>query len=104
MQDEWPDGWEFESALFQWEASHQLMVLAALPEKASDDIDAAVPLKGGFGSVRVRVRIGTSTWSTSVFPDSKRGCYIVPVKAEVRRREGVDLGDTVRIRIELLDG
>lgn len=104
MRDEWPDGWEFDSVLFRWEASHQNMVLAALPEKASDDIDAAVPLKGGFGSVRVRVRIGTSTWSTSVFPDSKRGCYIVPVKAEVRRREGVDLGDTVHIRIELLDG
>ncbi len=95
--------WDFDSELYRWEAAQALWVFAALPEQASDEIDAGVPFKGGFGSVRVRVRIGTSAWSTSVFPDTARGCYTVPIKADVRRREGIELGDTVRVHIELAD-
>ncbi len=95
--------WAFDSVLYRWEAAQALYLFASVPEKASDDIDAAVPFKGGFGSVRVRVRIGGSTWTTSVFPDTERGCYFLPVKAAVRKAEGVDIGDTVRIHLEVLE-
>lgn len=55
----------------------------------------------GFGSVRVEASIAGVTWRTSVFPQ-KSGGYILPVKAEVRRRAGVSAGDTVTIGLELL--
>ena len=95
--------WEFDSTLFRWEASKALMILASVPEQASDEIDAYSPMKGGFGSVRVRVTIGGSSWLTSVFPDTTRGCYIVPIKKSVRVAEGVDLGEVAHIRLELAD-
>lgn len=53
----------------------------------------------GFGSVRVRATIGATTWSTSVFPDAASGCYVLPVKAAVRRAEGIDDGDIVTARL-----
>lgn len=56
----------------------------------------------GFGSVKVEVTLGESRWSTSVFPDAERKTFVLPVKAAVRRREGVDVGDTVRIAVETL--
>ena len=55
----------------------------------------------GFGSVRVAATIGDVTWRTSVFPQ-KSGGYILPVKAEVRRRAGVGVGDLVSVELELL--
>ncbi len=55
----------------------------------------------GFGSVRVKATINEVSWRTSVFPQ-KSGGYILPVKAEVRRRAGISAGDEVRVELELL--
>ena len=56
-----------------------------------------------FGAVRVRVTVGATTWSTSVFPDSKQGSYVLPVKKAVRVAEGLDDGDDVEVTLEVLD-
>lgn len=56
----------------------------------------------GWGSLRVEVHIGKSKWKTSIFPDKKSGTYILPLKAEIRRREGVHAGDTIKVCLELL--
>jgi Domain of unknown function (DUF1905) len=54
-----------------------------------------------FGSVAVGVTLGSTTWTTSLFRDTKSGSYLLPVKAGVRRREGVGAGDTVRLVVEV---
>ena len=36
------------------------------------------------------------------FPDSARGCYVLPVKRAVRKAEDLDLGDTTAVIIELI--
>ncbi len=55
-----------------------------------------------WGSIPVNVKIGKSDWKTSVFPDSKLGSYLLPVKAEIRKKEGLIAGKvyTVYICIE----
>jgi hypothetical protein len=55
----------------------------------------------GFGSVRVEASIEGVSWRTSVFPQ-KSGGYILPIKADVRKRAGVAAGDVVTIELELL--
>ena len=57
----------------------------------------------GFGSVRVRVRVGGTAWETSVFPDSSTGCYVLPVKKAVRAAEGVEEGDDLAVTLTLRD-
>lgn len=49
----------------------------------------------GFGSVRVEATVGGTTWRTSVFPDSRGGSYVLPVKRAVREAEDLDDGDQV---------
>ena len=55
----------------------------------------------GFGSVKVRASIGDTQWSTSVFPSKDTGGYILPVKAPVRKAEGLGEGDAVELTLEL---
>ena len=55
----------------------------------------------GFGSVRVAATINGVTWRTSIFPQ-KSGGYILPIKAEVRRKAGVGEGDEVRVTLDLV--
>lgn len=55
----------------------------------------------GFGSVRVIARIGAVEWRTSLFPERESGGYILPLKADVRRRAGIAAGDEVEVELEL---
>lgn len=54
----------------------------------------------GFGSVKVTVRCGGSEWSTSVFPQGYG--WFLPVKAAVRRAEGLVEGGEAELELELL--
>ncbi|WP_369056199.1 DUF1905 domain-containing protein [Kineococcus terrestris] len=93
---------EFSAPLWRWEARADEWVFARLPRDASDDVRALPRPPSGFGSVRVRVTCGASTWTTSVFPESAEGAYVVPLKRSVRRAEGIGVGDTARLRVEVL--
>ncbi|MFE9579234.1 DUF1905 domain-containing protein [Nocardia sp. NPDC006044] len=73
----------------------------SLPEEIADEIEERyAQLAGGFGAVRVHVTIGSSRWSTSLFPDKSRATYVLPVKKAVRTAE--DLGAGSQARIELV--
>lgn len=54
---------------------------------------------GGFGSLKVKARIGESSFATSVFPSKSAG-WILPVKASVRRGEDLAEGDVVSVTLE----
>ncbi|MFC3890283.1 DUF1905 domain-containing protein [Lentzea rhizosphaerae] len=46
--------------------------------------------------------LGVSTWSTSVFPDKQSGCYVLPIKAAVRKKNDVVPGDVVEVTVEVV--
>ena len=54
----------------------------------------------GFGSLKVRVTIGESTFKTSVFPSKEQKGWLLPVKASVRKAEGLGEGDAVELALE----
>jgi hypothetical protein len=95
---------EFDAALWLWDARSDSWTFVSLPTDLADDVlDLAGPHARGFGSVRVEVTIGRTTWRTSLFPDSKAATYVLPVKKAVRAAEGLAVGDTVHVGLRLLD-
>ncbi|OPG12923.1 DUF1905 domain-containing protein [Microbispora sp. GKU 823] len=96
---------DFEAELWQWDARRSdTWTFVSLPAEASEEIrDLAGGLRRGFGSLRVRVTLGGSTWKTSIFPDSARGAYVLPVKRAVRAAEALDIGDVATVTVELID-
>ena len=82
------DGWHFVS----------------LPAEISSDItDLVAGNRRSFGSVRVAVTVGTTSWRTSIFPDSKTGAFLLPVKKAVRVAEHLAAGDEVRAQLQVAD-
>jgi hypothetical protein len=74
----------------------------SLPTHVGDEVlDLCGDAARGFGSVRVEVTVGASVWRTSIFPSTDT--YVLPVKKAVRTAEGIDLGDTVRVHLALVD-
>jgi len=73
-----------------------------LPLEIADEIDELTTTsRAGFGSVPVTVTVGETTWQTSIFPDRKAASYLLPVKKQVRAREGIDDGDDLEIELVL---
>lgn len=97
---------EFDAELWVWDARRdESWTFVSLPVEASDeirDLAAAAGPRRGFGSVRVRATIGTTTWATSIFPDSARCAYVLPVKRAVRTAQSIKEGDTARVTVEVL--
>ena len=88
---------EFSAVVWEWRgpAPHHFVTV---PEDESAELEAASALVTyGWGMVPVQASIGATTWATSLWP--KDGGYVVPLKAAVRRAEGVVLGATVRVRL-----
>ena len=74
-----------------------------LPQDQSEQIRfLATHSKSAWGSIRVSAKIGATSWKTSLFPDSKARAYLLPIKAEVRRREKIKAGDTVAVKLEIV--
>ena len=53
----------------------------------------------GFGSLKVAATIGGSTFKTSVFPSKETG-WLLPIKASVRKAEGLTEGEAVELALE----
>lgn len=58
-------------------------------------------LRKPFGSFRVKSQIGLTSWETSLFADQKREAFLLPVKADVRRKEKITIGDTIEVTVTL---
>lgn len=72
-----------------------------LPAEFTEGIRALTGPRRGWGSVRVKAQIGDTAWLTSIFPERSSGAFILPIKADVRRREGLAAGDTVSLTVEI---
>jgi Domain of unknown function (DUF1905) len=68
---------------------------------AADSIRAIAGPRRGFGSVRVKARIGDTDFATSLFPQKEVDGFILPLKAQVRRAEGLEEGDEVTVLLTL---
>lgn len=53
-----------------------------------------------WGQVPVLVTIGTTEFTTAMWP--KDGRYLVPIKVAVQRSEKIGLGDRVRLRVRIV--
>lgn len=96
--------WQFDGPVWRWEAFKDgPWHFVTVPPEISDDIDELVGArKGGFGSVRVEVRCGTTTWRTSVFPSTAEQGFVLPVKRAVREAEGLSAGTTATFAVTVV--
>ncbi|MGC6517660.1 MAG: DUF1905 domain-containing protein [Candidatus Puniceispirillaceae bacterium] len=96
----------FTGRLWEWPAKASWFFIT-LPSERADEVrfftsDEMMGPRRGFGSVRVAVCIGKTSWQTSLFPDKQSGSYVLPVKAAVRAAETIKAGDDVRVTLRLL--
>lgn len=69
-----------------------------IPEEISKDIRKAFPK----GFVKVQVKIGKTTFQTSLFPHKLSKGYILCINKKLRKIENIFAGDKVKLAIKIL--
>lgn len=87
----------FSSKLWVYPGDKASWRFVTVPKAESEMLRKKIKLKNGFGSIRVEVKVGKTVWGTSIFPDSRSGTYLLPIKASVRRAEGLEDGEKVSV-------
>ena len=89
----------FEAAVWEW-SSKTSWFFVSLPEDEADEIEERFGRRAaGFGSIRVEVTIGSSTWRTSLFPSNEQKTYVLPLKQAVRTAEGLGPGSVAAVEL-----
>jgi Domain of unknown function (DUF1905) len=90
--DKAPASWHFLTLTGEVaEAIHALALMRRLEYGA----------KRGWGSIKVTATIGETSWQTSIFPEKDADGWLLPVKAAVRKAEGLVAGDEIEVEIIL---
>ena len=92
---------EFENPLWKY-GGKASWFFVTIPREDSDDIERfCSDQKRPFGSIAVTVEISSTTWATSIFFDSKTGCYLLPVKSDIRKKIALVEGTSCKVRMHL---
>lgn len=93
--------YQFESKVWLWPGDAPWHFVS-VPKDMSEHITKMFgDQKRGWGSLPVTVTIGATVWNTSIFPDKKVGAYILPLKSDVRKKEGISVNQTIKVMIEI---
>ena len=95
----------FSAECWLWQAEKGSWHFITLPEDKSDEIkffsENMSGKRRGWGAVRVQATIGNAHWETSIFPHTKSKAYILPIKAEIRKKVNFGAGDWVEVHLKI---
>ena len=73
-----------------------------LPQEIAEEINYLFSMdKRGWGSLPVMVHKEQTSWETSIFPDKKSGSFVLPLKAEIRKKANIHSGDEIALTLDI---
>lgn len=96
---------EFSANVYQYSTSPDMVgwTMVSLPKEMSIDIrDIFKWAEEGWGRMKVTAKVGNSEWKTAIWFDTKQDTYLLPLKAEIRKKENIISGKDVTIIIWIL--
>ena len=75
-------------------------IFVSLPKKLSNQIRAIFKRQeAGWGRLTAIARIGNTEWKTAIWFDTKANAYLLPLKAEIRKKEKVEIGKRINVAV-----
>jgi hypothetical protein len=90
---------KFSNQMIEWRGPAPFYFVP-VPQAESDQIKAVSKLISyGWGVMPITATIGTTTWTTALFP--KDGRYLLPIKNDLRFGEELSVDDLVEVTLEV---
>lgn len=72
----------------------------SLPNELSKEIRENLKSEEeGWGRLKATAKIGKSQWETAIWFDSKMNTYLLPLKAEIRKKENLEADKNIQTTI-----
>jgi hypothetical protein len=89
--------YEFSAMLWQHNAPSGGWHFVSLPGELAKEIREFLKSEEeGWGRLRATVKVGNTEWKSAIWFDSKQNTYLLPIKAEIRKKEDLKVGDNVK--------
>ena len=89
----------FETRIIEWRGPSPFFY-APIPARHVDELRQLTRIVSyGWGVTPVEAKIGDVAFKTSLFP--KDGGYLLPLKADVRRKTNITVGDTIDVEMTI---
>lgn len=90
------EGMEYNFRAKVWRYPSDGWYFISFPKEMSKEIRENFQwLEEGWGRLKARIKIGNSEWKTSIWFDTKRDTYLLPLKAEIRKNENIEIDKDV---------
>jgi len=93
--------WNFSRSVWVWPGETQKWFFVYVDGDVKDSMVKSAKTYG-YGFIRVVATVGATSWETALFPHKKENCFLLPIVKAVRKKEGIDAGDTISITLSLV--
>ena len=94
--------YKVRARVWLWSGGAAAWHFVTIPVKQSREIERVHGgISRGWGSIPVVVTLGKSSWKTSIFPYKKVKAFILPLKADIRKKEGIGRRDLISFNLSI---
>ena len=91
--------YEFSAIVWQY-SGPGAWYFVSLPNDISSEIRENLRWQEeGWGRMKATAEIGSSKWETAIWFDKTHKTYLLPLKSEIRKKEGIDKDDEIIVII-----
>ena len=91
--------YDFKSKPWQYGGAGSWTFIS-LPKRIAKEIRSHLKSEEeGWGRLKATARIGKTTWKTAIWFDTKMNTYLLPLKAEVRKKESVETDKNLSVTV-----
>ena len=91
--------YEFSGKTWQY-ASPGGWYFVSLPKTISKEIREKLKWQEeGWGRLKATAKVGKSQWETAIWFDTKHNTYLLPLKAEIRKKENLESDMVIKVTV-----
>ena len=97
--------YDFVAKPYQYSSSAEMCgwTFVSLPKELAGEIRENYKRREeGWGRLKVVAKIGNSEWRTAIWFDTKQDTYLLPLKAEIRKKEKIVLDSDIKIVLSVV--
>ncbi len=91
--------YEFSAKVWQYSGPNGWHFVSLPVEMASEIRENFKSMEEGWGRMKAIAEIGMSQWETAIWFDKTHKTYLLPLKAEIRKREQLEKDKEINISI-----
>lgn len=91
--------YQFTNVVWKYDGPASWFFISMTDELSTEIRSSFKEEEKGWGRLICECEIKSTRWETSIWYDSKKGTYILPMKAEIRKKLNIKEGDLIEVLV-----